>query len=80
MTVEQLKNVQGARPFQPFTIHMGDRRSFRVDHPEFLSRSPSGRTVVVHQADDSFSVLDMLLVTELEVHPPVQPTLGEAAA
>jgi hypothetical protein len=80
MTVEQLKNVHGARPFRPFTIHMGDGRSFRVDHPEFLSRSQSGRTVVVHQIDEGLSILDMLLVTELEVHPPVQPSRGEAAA
>lgn len=80
MTVEQLKNVHAAKPFRPFTVHMGDGRSFRVDHPEFLSRSQSGRTIVVHQPDESFSVLDMLLVTELEVHPPVQPSRGEAAA
>ncbi len=70
MTVEQLKAVHSARPFRPFTIHMGDGRSFRVDHPEFLARSPSGRTIIVHQSDDSFSVLDMLLMTELEVHAP----------
>ncbi len=80
MTVEQLRNVHGAKPFRPFTVRMGDGRSFRVDHPEFLSRSPSGRTIVVHQPDDSFGVLDLLLVTELEVHPPVQSPRGEAAA
>ncbi len=74
MTVEQLKNVHGSKPFRPFTIHMGDG-SFRVDHPEFLSRSQSGRTIVVHHTDESFSVLDMLLVTELEVHSPVQPAM-----
>ena len=79
MTVEQLKNVRGASPFRPFTVHMGDGRSFRVDHPEFLSRSQSGRTIVVHQPDDSFSVLDMLLVTELEVHPPGKASARESA-
>ena len=79
MTVERLKNVHSARLFRPFTIHMGDGRSFRVDHPEFLSRSPSGRTIVVHQPDESFSVLDLLLVTEIEVHPPTQDS-REAAA
>lgn len=58
---------------------MGDGRSFLVKHPDFLSRSESGRTVVVHQPDESFSVLDLLLVTELEVHPPpLKP--DEAAA
>jgi hypothetical protein len=80
MTVEQLKNVHGSKPFRPFTIHMGDGRSFRVDHPEFLSRFPSGRTIIVHQPDDSFSVLDMRLVTELEMHVPVQPSRAESAA
>ena len=77
MTVEQLKNVLHANPFRPFTIHLGDGRSFSVKHRDFVSRSPSGRTVIVHGDDDSFSILDMLLVTELEVHSPGKP---EAAA
>jgi hypothetical protein len=38
-----------------------------VPHREFLSHSVSGRTIVVHH-DDSFSILDLLLVTELRVH------------
>jgi hypothetical protein len=73
MTVEQLNNVHHARPFRPFTIHMGDGRSFYVKHPDFLSRSPSGRTIVVHSDDDSFNILDMLLVTEFEVHASDKP-------
>jgi hypothetical protein len=69
MTVEQLRQVHQARPFRPFTLHVADGRSFRVEHPDFLSRSPSGRTVIVHGADDRFDVLDLLLVTGIEVHP-----------
>jgi hypothetical protein len=77
MTVEQLNNVHHARPFKPFTIRMADGRSFLVKHPDFISRSPSGRTVIVHNDDDSYNVLDVLLMTELEVHPSDQP--GAAA-
>jgi hypothetical protein len=73
MAVEQLTNMHHAQPFRPFTIHMGDGRSFYVKHPDFLSRSPSGRTIVVHGDDDSFSILDMLLVTEFEVHASDKP-------
>lgn len=73
MTVEQLQNIHHAQPFRPFTIHMGDGRSFFVKHPDFISRSPSGRTVIVHGDNDSFSILDLLLVTELEVHSPGKP-------
>lgn len=77
MTIEQLNNVHHARPFRPFTIHMGDGRTFFVQHPDFISRSPSGRTVVVHGPGESFSVLNLLLTTELEVHPEGHP--GAAA-
>jgi len=75
MTVEQLTNVLHASPFRPFTIHLGDGRAFLVRHRDFVSRSPSGRTIIVHGENDSFSVLDMLLVTELEVH-----AIGESEA
>jgi len=77
MTIEQLDNVHHAQPFRPFTIRMGDGRSFYVEHPDFISRSRTGRTVIVHGPNESFSILDLLLATELEVHPPARP---EAAA
>lgn len=67
MTIQQLDNAHKARPFKPFTLHMADGRSFDVPHPEFLSRSPSGRTIVVHDQDDNVSILDLLLLTELEM-------------
>lgn len=70
MTIEQLRTVHRAQPFRPFTIHMADGRAVHVLHSEFLSHSASGRTVVVHHADESFSVVDLLLVNELEVYGP----------
>lgn len=77
MQLEQFKNVLHAHPFRPFTIHMGDGRTFLVKHRDFVARSPTGRTVIVHGDDDSFSVLDLMLVTELEVY--AADTSGEAA-
>ena len=79
MTIQQLDNVHKAKPFRPFTVHMGDGRSFHVPHPEFLSHSPNGRTIIVYGNDDNFSVLDLLLLTELEVHA-LSGKPGEAAA
>lgn len=78
MTVEQLRNAHRTRPFQPFTIHLADGRHFHVPHPEFLSYSPSGRTAIVHHADDTFSIIDLLLVTELEVHPGASATAQDS--
>jgi hypothetical protein len=77
MTVEQLVSVMHAQPFRPFTIHMGDGRTFRVNHPDFIARSPAGRTIIVFGDDEGHVILDLLLDTELEVHPPARP--GAAA-
>ena len=68
MTIEQLRSVHDARPFRPFTLHLADGRRVLVPHNEFLSHSPSGRTVIVFESGESFSIIDLLLVTRIEVH------------
>jgi hypothetical protein len=67
MTAEQLRSMRDANPFRPFTIHLADGRSLAVPHRDFVSQSPGGRTIIVYRPDDSFSVVDLYLVTELEV-------------
>jgi len=67
VTTDQLRNLWKAEPFRPFVIHLADGRHVTVAHPEFLSRSPSGRSIIVYQPDESFNVIDLLLVTDLEV-------------
>lgn len=67
MRMEELKKLHESRPFRPFEFHLADGRALRVDHPEFLARSPSGRTAVLYGADDSFEIIDLLLVSTLSV-------------
>jgi hypothetical protein len=67
MTTEQFKTTLHLQPFKPFMIRMADGRSFNVSHPDFVAQSPSGRTVIVFQPDESYSVLHLLLMTELQV-------------
>jgi hypothetical protein len=69
MTVEQLRKFYDAQPFRPFTIHLADGREVAVSHREFIMSSPSGRTVSVYQPDDTLNVIDLLLVTDLEIKP-----------
>jgi len=67
MTIEQVRHAYQATPFRPFVLHLADGREIRVRSREFMSFSPSGRTIIVHQADDSYNVIDLLLVTDIEV-------------
>jgi hypothetical protein len=69
MTNEQLRKMHSAQPFRPFDIHLADGRSLPVDHPEFLSQSPTGRTIAVGLPDGTHEVVDLLLVTSLKPRP-----------
>ncbi len=67
MTIERLRQIHQARPIRPFVIHLADGRHFRVNHPGFLAQSPSGRTAILYGSNDAFEVIDLLLVTTVEV-------------
>jgi len=67
MTIERIRELWKAEPFRKFIMHLADGREIEVRHREFLAMSPSGRTVVVYQPDDSSNYVDLLLVTDLEI-------------
>ena len=69
MTIEQIRKVYQAIPFQPFVMHLTDGREIAVRHRDFLAEFPRGRTIVVTQRDSSFNIIDLLLVTDLEFKP-----------
>ena len=69
MTIEKIKEFYNAQPFSPFIIHLADGRQIPVNHQEFVMSSPSGRTASVYQPDDTLNVVDLLLVTDLEIKP-----------
>ncbi len=66
MTIEQLRKMHLAQPFQPFEIHLADSRTLTVEHPEMLSQSKTGRTIAVAQPDDTIEIIDLLLVVSIK--------------
>lgn len=66
MTIEEIKRVHGARPFEPFTMHPADGRKLRVKHPEFMMQIPGGRIVYVATPDGDVESVDLLMVVSLE--------------
>jgi hypothetical protein len=69
VTIEQVRHFYDAQPFEPFVMHLADGRSIPVMHREFIMSAPSGRTISVYQPDDTLNVIDLLLVTDLEIKP-----------
>ncbi len=66
MTVEQIRKACDAQPFVPFLLHVADGREIPVRSREFMGWVP-GRTVTVHQPDGRRNVIDLLLITDLEL-------------
>ena len=79
VTLDELRVVREANPFRAFTIHLADGRTYRINHRDYLSTSPVGRTVIVYGEDGSFDILDMLLVTVLAVEKPAEPVVSDNA-
>jgi hypothetical protein len=69
VTIDQFRSMLTAQPFQPFTLHLADGRQMHVPHPEFAGLFPSGRTVIIHKPDNTFEIIDLLLVVGLEARP-----------
>ncbi len=69
MTIDELREHVRREPFQPFVMHLADGRAISVANREFIMYSPNGRTVASYQPDGRMNIIDLLLVTDLEVPP-----------
>jgi len=48
-------------------LHLTDGREFSVDHPEFMAQLLGGRTIFVATGEEAFEIIDILMVTSIEV-------------
>jgi hypothetical protein len=77
MNIATLRTLHEARPFVPFTIALADGRKLPVMHNEFLAIFPSGRTAMVTHDDDRFTLVDLLMITTLDVDPKYRKRQAE---
>ena len=70
MTTDSLRTALKAQPFLPLILRTADQREYRIDHPEMAMMSKGGRTVAVNFEGNAFTIIDLLLVTSLEVNAP----------
>jgi hypothetical protein len=68
MTAQEFRSVFEALPFRPFRVFWADGREVAIRHQDYALLSPTGRTLIVYQDDDSFQVLDLMLATGVEVN------------
>jgi len=67
MTKEALSKAATRNPFQPFVPRLADGRAVRVPHQDFISMHPTGRTVIVYGHNEDLEILDVMLITSLQM-------------
>jgi hypothetical protein len=69
MKSDEIKKLLHERPFRPFVVHGSDGGRLLVKHEDFVALAPSGREMLVYRHDkaDDYQVVDVLLITGLEL-------------
>lgn len=69
MKADEIRKLLHDRLFRPFVVHVADGGRLLVKHEDYLALAPSGREMTVYRHDrpDDHQVVDIMLVTRLEV-------------
>jgi len=67
MTKETIKQMIGAEPFKPFSLRLRDGSLVPVPRPEFILVTQGGRTAYVNVEGERVKILDLTLITAIEV-------------
>jgi hypothetical protein len=80
MTIQELQRNVTTVPFEPFRVMTADGKSYDVLSREHLAFSGKGRLISIGMPDDSFVVLDLLLVTAIQKPIPRRKSRPRGAA
>lgn len=47
MIADEIRELQRAAPFEPYTVHTSDGKALYVKHPDYLLITPGNQTVYV---------------------------------
>ena len=68
MDIAGVREALHKQPFEPFAIRLADGRSLPVPHRDFVALTP--RRVIVGAEDDSWAVVEPLLIVSLDYERP----------
>jgi hypothetical protein len=66
MEIPAIRQAIRAQPFRPFLMRLADGWSTPVPHPEIMAIAGRNVLVTSPQQDESYSVIDSLLIVSLD--------------
>lgn len=68
MAPDRIRDLIRAIPFKPFIVELGSGKRVAVKHTDYVSLSPAGRTLVVHDDDEHMEIIDVFLITNISIN------------
>lgn len=72
MIADEIRELQRAAPFEPYTIHTSDGKALYVKHPDYLLITPGNQTVYVFSNETDREIVATRNITR--VAPGAQKT------
>ena len=69
MSIEEMRELYSAAPFQPFEIVLPNRSTIAVDHPDFVAFSRDYRTLHFYPLRGGAWHIDVKLIPRINVLP-----------
>ena len=66
MSPDAVKKFMHAAPWRPFVLCLADGRAIQVPHPDFISITRNGRSVIVATVDEDYEVIDVFLILSIK--------------
>ena len=67
MSIKDLRGINGATPFPPYTVRTSDGDALHVPHSDFMLIPPLGETVIVVDQEGGKHLVDASHITKLEL-------------
>ncbi len=67
MKMQQLRQVNGTRPFRPFSLRLADGHLVRVEGPDALHDAGDAQTVAVAGSGGKTTLVDSQMVAAIEI-------------
>lgn len=67
MSIKELREINRASPFHPYTVRTSEGDAIHVPHPDYMLIPPIGETVIVVDQEGCKHIVDADHITKLEL-------------
>lgn len=65
MIADEIRDLQRANPWEPYTIHLSDGKALHVKHPDYCFLTPGNETLYVYSTETAREIIATRNVTRV---------------